>query len=102
MTLGVLQAAIRQVPGIRGLSRYQNNGKDRLYLSFSLAKPCTGIYVELPAAYVAYNTRDVMKWHGGDLWRTDPHGLGERAVKTIRALCDQYRAERAPMGAGRK
>ena len=94
MTLGVFSATIRQVPGIRSVSRYQKNGIDRLYLSFSLAEPYTAIYIELPAAYVTYNTREVGKWHGGELWREDPHGLGERSVKTVRELCETYRRER--------
>jgi hypothetical protein len=94
MTLGILAATIRQLPGIRGVSRYQKDGKDRLYLSFSLSEPCTGVYIELPGAHVTYNTRQVNKWNCGELWRSDPRGLGGRAVSAVRELCEVYRRER--------
>ena len=94
MTLGVLAATIRQVPGIRGVSRYQKDGKDRFYLHFSSSEPYTAIFIELPTALVTYNQREVSKWHGGELWRTDPHGLGERSVSAVRGLCEVYRRER--------
>lgn len=93
MTLGELSATIRQVPGIAGVRRYQTKGTDRLYLSFSSSDPVTGIYVSLPTGILTYN-REQLKWSNGVLWRTDPHELGERALKTCRALCETYRRER--------
>jgi len=92
VTPGVLAATIRQVPGIRDVRRYQRKDVDRLYLAFSSGETVTGVYVDLRTAEVEFN-RSQLKWNLGSLWRYDPQGLGERAVKTIRELCQSYRRE---------
>jgi hypothetical protein len=93
VTPGVLAATIRQVPGIRDVRRYQRKDVDRLYLAFSSGETVTGVYVDLRTGEVEFN-RSQLKWNLGSLWRYDPQGLGERAVKTVRALCETYRRER--------
>ena len=93
MTPGLLAATIRQVPGIRDVRRYQRKDVDRLYLVFSSGETVTGVYVDLRTAEVQFN-HSQLKWNLGSLWRYDPQGLGERAVNTVRALCETYRRER--------
>jgi hypothetical protein len=93
VTIGVLAASIRKVPGIRDVRRWQKKGADRLYLQFSDADPYTSIYVDLLMGQVEYDQHDISKWHGGQLWREDPRGSGQRALNEVRDLCEAFLRE---------
>ena len=84
MTIGVLAATIRQVPGISSVVRWQKNGQDRLYVQWHDSEPQAQTYIDLRAVVL----------FGTGTWRQDFNGVGARGLETIRALVDTYRAER--------
>ena len=85
MTLGVLAATIRQVPGVNSVKRWQRFGQDRLYLQFSVSEPGERIFIDVKTATIFGDTGQ---------WRHDPHELGARALRTAREIVSIYRGER--------
>jgi hypothetical protein len=76
-----LAATIRQVPGINSTRRWQKGAQDRLYIVFSVSDPLSEVFVDMKCGVL----------FGTPGWREDPHELGERALQTVRALCEEYR-----------
>lgn len=78
-----LLRVVRQVPGVNRVRRWQKGYReDRGYIQFSVSIPEQRVYVDLIRGTCMPPTG----------WQVDPHGLGARAVRTIRSLCEQYRA----------
>jgi hypothetical protein len=85
VTPETLIETIRQVPGINRVRRWRMYGNDRLYVHFSVSMPAAETFVDLKCG--------VLFGYTGQ-WEYDPHNLGERALRTIRELCELYRRER--------
>ena len=84
MTIGVLAATIRQVPGISSVVRWQRHGEDRLYIQWHDSEPQAQTYIDLRCVILM----------GTGTWRQDFNGVGARSMEMIRALVNEYRAER--------
>jgi len=85
MTLGVLQATIRQIPGVQSVKRWQRFGQDRLYLQFAVSEPGERVFIDVKTATIFGDTGQ---------WRHDPHELGALALRTVREIVGVYRQER--------
>jgi hypothetical protein len=85
VTPGALINAIRQIPGINSATRWQKHGEDRLYLKFSVSQPGAETYIDLRCGVLFGFT---------GTWESDPHDLGERAIRAVRVLCGVFSRER--------
>ena len=84
MTVGLLAATIRQVPGVSSVVRWQQHGHDRLYIQWHDSEPDAQTYIDLKSAVL----------FGSGTWRYDPNEIGRRGLNTIRELLTVYRRER--------
>jgi hypothetical protein len=82
MTIGILAATIRQIPGVKECHRWTLGHVDRLYINWEDSEPQAQTYIDL---------RSVVLF-GTGTWRQDFNGVGGRGLETIRALVEAYRA----------
>jgi hypothetical protein len=84
VTIGLLSATIRQIPGVSSVVRWQKGGLDHLYIQWHDSEPEGKTYIDLKCAVL----------FGSGTWRYDPQEIGRRGLNTIRELLTVYRRER--------
>jgi hypothetical protein len=91
MTLNILTATIRQVPGVSSVRRWQAHGMERLYITFSVVGDIAEAWVSLRDAGFGARLRETEADSSEQALKVE-----RLALETIRALVEAYRiTERA-------